>query len=273
LKGCLKVSPNPAAIPLPPDAPRPVPIAITWHTGWQLTHVRIGAFDKCPRRFFYTHVLGLGGAKKSTPFSQTHDCLYALIDWLADARLAGAVSRADAFAALDRVWQAKGPVDHAFAADYRRLAESIADGLLKSIDGRKYQAVEPLPLSLAGGHVVVIPDGVTTNAAGQVTLHRTRTGAKRSDEYDHLEYTLLHLAAKARYGSAYTIEALHLSDDLSEEVSITGTKLNNRKERVERHVVQIAAGQFPPETDAVTCPRCPHFFICAAVGQGPLKQI
>jgi hypothetical protein len=32
----------------------------------------------------------------------------------------------------------------------------------------------------------------------------------------------------------------------------------------------IGAGAFPPKTDAVTCPRCPHFFICPASPKGPL---
>jgi hypothetical protein len=33
----------------------------------------------------------------------------------------------------------------------------------------------------------------------------------------------------------------------------------------------IAAGRFPPEINAVVCPRCPHFFICAATPTGPLS--
>jgi superfamily I DNA/RNA helicase len=85
---------KPPMMALPPDAPRLVPIAVSWHADWQLTHTRLGSFDKCPRRFFYTHVLGLGGAKKATPFNQSHNCLYELIEWLAEARLKGGVSRA-----------------------------------------------------------------------------------------------------------------------------------------------------------------------------------
>lgn len=264
---------NPPAMPLPPDAPRPVPIVVTWHPDWQLTHFRLGSFDRCPRRFFYTHVLGLGGAKKATPFNQAHNCLYELIDWLAEARLKGAVNQADAFAELDRLWLAKGPVDHAFAQDYRQLADRIAEALLKSIDGRNFLSVEPLPLVLPAGMVMVIPDGMTVRTDGVVTLHRTRTGYKRSDEYDRLEYTLFHLAAKAKYGGGYIIEALHLSDDVSEEATVTDAKQKFRKELTEAHVAKIAAGQFPPEPDPVSCPRCPHFFICAAVGHGPLQQI
>ena len=32
----------------------------------------------------------------------------------------------------------------------------------------------------------------------------------------------------------------------------------------------IAAGLFPTDIDSVTCPRCPHFFICSATPKGRL---
>jgi len=76
----------------------------------------IGAYEKCPRRFFYTHVLGLGGARKPTAFSRTHDCLYDLLRWLADARRSAEPSLGQAEAAFEAIWNARGPADHAFAA-------------------------------------------------------------------------------------------------------------------------------------------------------------
>ncbi|MDE3110629.1 MAG: UvrD-helicase domain-containing protein, partial [Acidobacteriota bacterium] len=48
---------NPPVLPLPPGAPRPEPIAIAWPADWSVTDSRLGAYEKCPRRFFYTHVL------------------------------------------------------------------------------------------------------------------------------------------------------------------------------------------------------------------------
>ena len=36
-------------------------------------------------------------------------------------------------------------------------------------------------------------------------------------------------------------------------------------------LAEIAAGRFPPDPDQVTCPRCPHFFVCDATGRGPLS--
>jgi len=41
--------------------------------------------------------------------------------------------------------------------------------------------------------------------------------------------------------------------------------------RSEAMLAEIAAGRFPPDPDQVTCPRCPHFFVCDATGRGPLS--
>ena len=55
-----------------------------------------------------------------------------------------------------------------------------------------------------------------------------------------------------------------------EAVSITPRKLQNRRTKSDDMLGRIAAGWFPPEPDPVTCPRCPHFFICPSRPQGPL---
>jgi DNA helicase II / ATP-dependent DNA helicase PcrA len=37
-------------------------------------------------------------------------------------------------------------------------------------------------------------------------------------------------------------------------------------------VTAILDGDFPPSPDAFRCPRCPHFFICAATPSGELTK-
>src|SRR5262249_7521208 len=73
---------QPAILPLPANAPCPTPIAVDWPEDRHVTDRSPRSYENCPRRFFYTHVLGLGGGRKSTAFSRTHDCLYELIQWL-----------------------------------------------------------------------------------------------------------------------------------------------------------------------------------------------
>jgi hypothetical protein len=106
---------------------------------------------------------------------------------------------------------------------------------------------------------------------GTVVLRRVRTGHKRTDEYDSLEYTLYHLAGKARFGNAFSVEAIHLTDETIETVTITAQKVDNRRATSDAMLQRIGQGLFPPKIEGVVCPRCPHFFVCDAMPKGPLN--
>jgi hypothetical protein len=261
---------NPEVLPLPADAPRPAAVRISWPHDWNVTDTLLRTFEKCPRRFFYTHVLELGGARKPTAFSRTHQCIYDLIEWLAEARVEGDPDEAAAEEKFQHVWQEKGPTDHAFATEYRQLADRLVSALVRLGAGRVFSRSEPLALDLASGRVMVQPDEMAELPNGTVVLRRVRTGFKRVNEYDRLEYSLYHLAARGRFNSAYQIEAVHLTDESLDPVVVSDQKIENRRAKVGEMLAGIAAGFFPPDVDAVTCPRCPHFFICAATPQGPL---
>jgi hypothetical protein len=266
----LEEVPRPPTLPLPPDATRPAPVPVAWPNGWHVTNARLRLYEQCPRRFFYTHVLGLGGAQKSTAFTRTHDCLYEFIQWLSAARLGGEIGADVAMCEFERIWQANGPTDHAFAADYRRLADRLVRALVRLGAGKRFRKAEPLAIDFPNGRVLVQPEEATELPDGTVVLRRVRTGYRRSDEYDRLDYTLYHLAARARYGATYAVEALHLTDESVEAVAVSTAKMKNRRTKSEDLLAGITAGRFSPEIDAVHCPRCPHFFICAATPRGPL---
>lgn len=261
---------TPSHIPLPADAPKPTPIVVRRAPDWAMTDYRLELYQKCPRRFFYTHILGLRGARKATAFSRTHDCLYEVIRWLSETRVGANPSVADAEATFETLWQERGPNDHAFASDYRRLASRLVGVLVNSGAGRSFRKAEPLAIDLPNGRVMVEPNEMAELPNGTVVLRRIRTGHRTQAEYDGLEYTLYHLAGAAHFGRNFTVEALHLTDETMEAVVVTGKKLSNRRDEADDMLRKIGAGAFPPEIDAVTCPRCPHFFICPASPKGPL---
>lgn len=151
------------------------------------------------------------------------------------------------------------------------LASKLVAALVRASAGRRFRDAEPLAIDLPSGRVVVEPNEMAELPNGTVVLRRINTGYKRSDEYDRLDYALYHLAGQARFGKHYSVEALHLTDDAVEVVTITQQKLNRRRDRSTEMLAVISAGWFPPEVDQVTCPRCPHFFICAAAPKGPLN--
>lgn len=262
---------SPPMLALPAGASRPVPIEVIRPDATHVTHHHLASYEKCPRRYFYTYVLGLGGAKEPTAFSQTHDCIYQLIEWLAAARRSGAASLEAAEAAFEEIWATLGPRDHGFATEYRGLASTIIAALIKANADRRLLDAEPIAIDLPNGRVIVEPDEMATMSGGAVILRRIRTGKKRSDEYDGLEYTLYHLAGQTRFGGAFSVEAVHLTDNLVEPVTITAKKMDNRATKSSEMLAALNAGWFPPEVDVISCPRCPHFFICAATCRGPLQ--
>ena len=256
---------------LPENAPRQQPITIVWPKNWAVTERQLSSYDKCPRRFFYTHVLKLGGTRKPSAFSRAHDCLYDLLRWLADARLKGEPDLDNAETAFEAIWQDRGPVDHAFAADYRRLASRLISAMFKAGAGFRFRETQSLAIDFPNGRVIVEPDELAELPDGTVVIRRVRTGYKRSDEYDRLEYTLYRLAAQSEYGGSADVRVLHLTDETHERVIVSQTKLENRKKKSDGLLSGIASGVFPVEVDAVTCPRCPHFFICPSSPKGTLQ--
>lgn len=261
---------DPPTIPLPPDAPRPEPIDVTHAPAWAVSDTRLELYQKCPRRFFFTHVVGIGTARKSTAFSRTHDCLYEVIDWLAETRVDAEATIAEAEAAFEKIWETRGPKDHAFAPDYRRLASRLVASLVRSGAGRRFRKSEPLGLDLPNGRIIVEPNEMAELADGTVVLRRVRTGYRTQREYDGLEYTLYLLAGAAKFGKGFIVEALHLTDEIMEEVTLKPAKLKSGQNEADKMLAGIRAGAFPPKLDAVSCPRCPHFFICPSAPRGPL---
>lgn len=261
---------SPPTFQLPDGALRLPAVDVTYPDDWSLTDQRLELYQKCPRRFFYTHVLGLGSARKKTAFSQTHDCIYEIIGLLAEERVKGEPTTVGAETTFDRIWEDRGPKDHAFAEDYRSLATRLISNLVESGAGRRFRASEPLAIDLSSGRVMVQPNELAELTDGTVILRRVRTGYRTQQEYDGLEYTLYHLAGEQHFSDGFSVEAVHLTDGIVEPANISSTKISNRRDIAAKMLTGIADGEFPVNVDAVTCPRCPHFFICPAVPEGKL---
>jgi hypothetical protein len=245
-------------------------IAVSFQATWPITDRRLVSFEKCPRRFFYTHFLGLGNARKPTAFSQTHDCIHELIRWLATTRISGSPTVEMAQAQMDKIWEARGPVGHAFAQEYRQLATAMAISLISFGKDRIFTKAEPIPINFPNGQIIVEPNEQARMPNGRVVLRRVQTGRQHSDESGRLEYTLYHAAGQAKFGANYEVEAIHLADDKAGMVTVTQKKASARLEKSNAMLGRITAGIFPADSDPTACPRCPHFFICGTIPKGSL---
>lgn len=253
-----------------PRASTSTSLDVIWPDGHVFTADHIELFDKCPRRFFYTYAIGFAAARLPTPFSRTHDCLFEFIRWLVKERVNDTVSASDANHELERIWAERGPTQHAFALEYRQLAGRIADALLRRSAKDGYET-HTLPVKLRAGTIMVEPSEVRRQPDGTVVVRRIRTGKCRSDEYSRLTYALYRLGAVVAFGSKARLEALHLTGDVAEPIEMTDKIFESRSALANSILEQISRGFYPASPDAVSCPRCPHFFICAAVPTGRLE--
>jgi DNA helicase-2/ATP-dependent DNA helicase PcrA len=259
----------PVTIHLPPRPPRRIEIEIA--DEWERTHRHVSAYESCPLRYFYTHVLGIGTARRTTPFERTHSCIYEFIDWLAEARVAASPDLKAAQEAFDVIWKDKAPHDSPYVADYRKLAGSIVEGLIKAGAGRRFREASPLAINYRNGKVIVTPDEIAQREGGVIVVRKVRTGKRGKTEFAKLEYSLYQRAATQHFGARAVVEAVHPSDSGVEDVPpAKTTKAGNNDTKVEEILAGIAGGLFPPDPDAFRCPRCPHFFICASAPEGLL---
>lgn len=254
------------------EQPQATNIRVTLPDAWPLTDRRVSSYERCPRRFFYTHVLGIGTARRSTSFDRTHSCIYELIRWLSQARLTATPSREETHAAFDDIWAKQGPTDPAFADDYLGLARSLVDGLIEAGAGRRFREVEPLAIDFTNGRILVEAAEIAERADGVVVLRRIRSGHRGDKEFDKLEYFFYQRAAGQHLGGRTAVEAIHLTDNEAVDVPpLSSTQITNRVKKTENLLGGITGGAFDPSPDPFTCPRCPHFFICAATPDGDLN--
>ena len=261
---------HPVVLPRPANLQSPMPIQVKQSTEWHVTDSTLISYEKCPRRFFYTHVLGLGGTHKATAYSQTQDCLYKLIQWVSERRHEAEPTLTEAKAAFDTIWRTHGPVTHNFADEYRRLALQSVETLVRASTGWRSREVEPLAVDFPNGRVFVKPNEIIDFPNKKIALYKVRPGNKRKDEYDRLDYTLYQLAGQEYFGTDAVVRALHLADGISDDVPTLPRMLKNHQRKIDGLLSEIAKGQFPPKINEVTCPRCPHFFVCDATPRGLL---
>lgn len=245
-------------------------IPIAWPDGCRVTNAALKSYDRCPRRFLYTHLLDVGTARSPTAYTRTQDCLFKLIEWTATERPVRALTEHDLLEKFAEIWAAHGPTDHAYASDYLRMAERLVRSLARSGDGLAFEPPRSFELGIGGGVVVVTPDEVAIEPPDTLVLRRVRPGYTREKD---LDYDLLDLAGERSEHHAHAVEAVHLTDDVRDRIDISAKQRAKNASSVDDALTEILAGRFPAEVSSYNCPQCPHFFICPSLPGGTLKPV
>ncbi|MDA8260483.1 MAG: UvrD-helicase domain-containing protein [Betaproteobacteria bacterium] len=245
-------------------------IEITWEEKPVWTESQVNLFERCPRRFLYTHVLRLGGRRTETAFMKMHNVVSDVFEWLKTVHEMTTPSSAELDSRFEEAWLAKGAVDHGYADDYRRIGRRLVDYLIETRSGGIRSPVAPLSLGWAEGDIFVKPDSVARGDRGQVVVGRVKTGKPRSNAFDDIEYTILHLAAVQAYGGQAQVEVTFLTSEATVPMSISAKKLETRRQKVQSIVQSVRSGNFLPKAEPRACPRCPSFFICGDLPEGAI---
>jgi len=73
-----------------------------------LTSHQLGLYQRCPRRFLYTHLIEVGGRRTETAFMKMHAAVQHVVDWMT-ADIAATPGHAEIEARLTAVWDTHGP--------------------------------------------------------------------------------------------------------------------------------------------------------------------
>src|SRR5690606_22669166 len=133
-------------------------------------------------------------------FMKMHNVVSDVFEWLKTTHATTSPGEAELSARFDEAWHVMGAVDHGYAEDYRRIGRRLVDFLVESRSNRTRSAVTPISLGWAEGEIKVVPDSVSHGSQGHVRVGRVKTGKPKSNSFDDIEYTILHLAAVQAYG-------------------------------------------------------------------------
>ncbi len=240
----------------------------------RFTERQLGAYLKCPRKFFYEQRLYLSGKGEETAYLRFHACVYETLAWLAGERMAGRLveGSADAFqeraqAQLTRLWQAKGPVGHVYESFYREQAALMVERAVRHYSRARGQLLhQTWTIERPDAFVSIAPDYIELieGADGETILFRhTRTGKPPARTPDDDAYALFYALAAQHFPQMRPrVEILYLSTDEIIELNLSQRTINTRLKHYDDAISGILAGEFPPEVSDHQCPRCAHFFTC-----------
>ncbi|RWK51053.1 ATP-dependent helicase [Mesorhizobium sp.] len=256
------------AMELPPeDAGR---VDIVFEGAVSIGDTKLATYDSCPRRFYYSYLLEVGGKRFETTFMKMHDAVQLVVDWMVK-EAPDQVDPAEVDRRLGVALEEIGVSANGYAEEYRAIAETLIAKLVESRAGMTKVANPGIVLNSGPARIDVRVDDILEDAAGRMLVRRVRTGhATKKSQTDAASTSFFFAAQESFPGS--TIEVVHLADRDAMRIEIDPKKLAARRAGVDRVVSAILTGHLPPERSSRSCPRCPAFFICGSLPPGTLVK-
>ncbi|MFP2959187.1 UvrD-helicase domain-containing protein [Myxococcus sp. 1LA] len=231
---------------------------------------QIALYERCPRRFFYSHVLEVGGRRSMTAFMQMHEAVRIVVDDII-AGNGAPLEDSELERRIVAAFNAEGLAGHGYVDDYKVVAIAMLRYFLSGRMGSAPETPPVLRLAFGEDEIVVYPDDVTVRPDGVRAFYRIQTGHSRSRETADVGAAALILAIQQVFPGA-VVELVHLSDESSHPLSLPTKELQRGQDKLARFLQQIRQGYFPAEPSVRTCPGCPAFFVCGPTPDGVFSR-
>ncbi len=240
--------------------------------GWQFYYKQIEDYQRCPRSFYYRHVLKLDSQRDDGVYLKFHTVLQRTIAELMKTPKA-VLNQEFAQGKLNEFWSETDLDEHAYSPVYRAKAEEMLNKMSRRI--AQESETEPIKqtFSVEFEHGVIriqpeflqIENGlVKTRRSKTGKVPQDKDGKDKSSEIVEDADVLLKKALQ-NYFTEHEIEMkkFYLSQDEVRQVEPTEKISNNRLEKYNETLFKIKQGIFTAEPkDEKSCLNCPYFFIC-----------
>lgn len=252
-----------------PVAAEDRPIEVIFEEVPSFTGHQIQLYEKCPRRFFYTHLLKVGGRQTETSFVRMHNAVRVVVEWMVTQdplSVDVAETEQRLIAAFDAAQFSEDE-----RPDYLDIAKSLLSALHLNRAGQERRPVAELSFLTPHGRVVVNPDEALVDRDGSAVVRSIRTGHATSTSMEDLAAAAFMLAAD-QHPDRPRADLVYLADEIFNPIALTPKKVENRRIKIGEVMEKIGNGAFGTETNSRTCPRCPAFFFCGDVPAGTLTK-
>ena len=231
---------------------------------------KLGMIETCPRRFFYTHILQVGGRREETPFTLVHEAVRSTCEDIVHNKLSSETPEA-VKAVIASKLSNSGLADDGYHLDYLNMACELV-GYFKSIrDGLNIVSPQQIEIKVGSDTIHFLPDDMIVDENGTLIYRRLRTGhSRKSYLKDFTAAALIMLVHGQPDGG--NVEFVHLSDASRENSPLKDNQVQNKRLTIEKAFKDVKAGNFPAKPSEFKCPNCPAFIICGSVPSGTLKK-
>lgn len=250
-----------------PIAPESIPIEVEFQGDINFSANALDLYDRCPRRFLYTHLLSIGGRREETAFMQMHEAVRDVFKALIGIEKNPAINLKSM---LEATFEKYGLHEHGYVNDYRSIAEMMLKFFIESRNGATIEILDKLILNVADAKISIHIDEMLLRDNVR-TLRCIFTGHAPNSDPQNIKYAAFTLAAKSAFPDAF-VELVYLADKKANSLDIKPKILSNFEDKIREIFTRMRSGDFKTADSAFNCPNCPALLICGSVPTGILTK-